>query len=186
MQLRKSITAPARLEDEEPATPRNRDITKPAFPDSTKATAVPFNPDNSPAAFPSLPLSKVRPVTNITEGVQTTIELGKTAINEDHQATTDDSTETTINDSQKTIAGEPTTRNSLSESLAGNSSDDDGQTSHSDFTFVQDSNQQDKESNSVVARGPTTRNRSRTANSSSTATQVSQPYAFIEPETKSC
>ncbi len=54
MQLRNSITVPTRLQDEEPATPNNRNGTKPTHPQLMKAKAVPFNPDNPPAAFPSL------------------------------------------------------------------------------------------------------------------------------------
>ncbi|KAJ9608247.1 hypothetical protein H2200_007235 [Cladophialophora chaetospira] len=68
MQLRKSITIPARLEDEEPVTPNNRNGTKPAHAGLMKATLIPFNPDNPPAAFPSLPLmSKAAPAADIAE-----------------------------------------------------------------------------------------------------------------------
>ncbi|OCT53384.1 hypothetical protein CLCR_09533 [Cladophialophora carrionii] len=59
MQLRSSITIPTRLEDEEPATPKNRNGTKPAHPGLMKANTTPFNPDNPPAAFPSLPLTSM-------------------------------------------------------------------------------------------------------------------------------
>ncbi|ETI27904.1 hypothetical protein G647_00353 [Cladophialophora carrionii CBS 160.54] len=59
MQLRSSITIPTRLEDEEPATPKNRNGTKPAHPGLMRANTTPFNPDNPPAAFPSLPLTSM-------------------------------------------------------------------------------------------------------------------------------
>ncbi|EXJ72746.1 uncharacterized protein A1O5_03893 [Cladophialophora psammophila CBS 110553] len=59
MQLRKSITAPTRFEDEVHAASQNRNGTKPAFAMLLKAQVVPFNPNNPPAAFPSLPLTSV-------------------------------------------------------------------------------------------------------------------------------
>ena len=77
MQLRKSITAPIRLEDEEPAVPPGGNGTKPARPDLMKANVIPFNPDNRPAAFPSLPLTKALPVANRFDAEQTTAVSGK-------------------------------------------------------------------------------------------------------------
>lgn len=56
MQLRKSVTAPLRLEDEDPTTP-NRNPTKPAHAAVMRSVAIPFNPSNLPAAFPSLPFT---------------------------------------------------------------------------------------------------------------------------------
>ena len=58
MRLRKSITAPHRYEDgyDDLPSARPKNGTKPAYPKLTAAQAVPFNPNNPAAAFPSLPL----------------------------------------------------------------------------------------------------------------------------------
>ncbi|KIW96141.1 uncharacterized protein Z519_03208 [Cladophialophora bantiana CBS 173.52] len=57
MQLRKSITVPTRFEDEVHAASQNRNRTKPTSAMLLKAQVVPFNPNNPPAAFPSLRLT---------------------------------------------------------------------------------------------------------------------------------
>lgn len=60
MQLRRSVTVPTRYEDEDVGLSRSHNGTKPAYPAMLKEQVVPFNPDNPPAAFPSLPLSATR------------------------------------------------------------------------------------------------------------------------------
>ncbi|KIW78748.1 hypothetical protein Z517_08587 [Fonsecaea pedrosoi CBS 271.37] len=57
MQLRRTVTVPTRFEDEVHNSSPNRNGTKPAYPTLLKAQIVPFNPNNPPAAFPSLPLT---------------------------------------------------------------------------------------------------------------------------------
>lgn len=67
MQLRKSVTIPSRYQDEAPVTDRgrNRTNTRPAYPDLLQSQVIPYNPNNPPAAFPSLPLpSKLTSATN--------------------------------------------------------------------------------------------------------------------------
>ncbi|OAP58329.1 hypothetical protein AYL99_07419 [Fonsecaea erecta] len=59
MQLRKCVTVPNRFEDEVHVGPASRNGTKPAFPAMLKDQIVAFNPNNPPAAFPSLPLTSV-------------------------------------------------------------------------------------------------------------------------------
>lgn len=56
MQLRKNISAPDRF-DEEILVTKPRSATKPAHPALMASQVVAFDPDNPPAAFPSLPLN---------------------------------------------------------------------------------------------------------------------------------
>jgi hypothetical protein len=57
MRLRKNINRPRKLEDEIAYGKTIKHITTPAFPDLQRSQVVPFNPQLSPAAFPSLPIS---------------------------------------------------------------------------------------------------------------------------------
>lgn len=56
MQLRRSIIQPDRF-DEEVMVTKPRSTTKPAYPDLMASLVVAFDPDQAPAAFPSLPLN---------------------------------------------------------------------------------------------------------------------------------
>lgn len=155
MQLRKSITAPTRLEDEEPNILNNNKGTKPTHPDLMKAKAVPFNPENPPAAFPSLPLTSQ--ATTVTDE------------NMPRQSVTDDSE--TMNS--------PLAQNSL----AGNSSANEGLQQPQDQTILMDEedtneNQQDETAlcfTSELLGAPLSLTAQR-AKSSITATQVIKAY----------
>ncbi len=60
MRLRRNIRPPSRYEDEDEISRRRGNGTKPHFPDLLQSQIVPFNPDHSAAAFPSLPLLESR------------------------------------------------------------------------------------------------------------------------------
>ena len=153
MQLRKSITVPSRLEDEEPVTPNNRNGTKPAHGALMKAASIAYNPDNPAAAFPSLPLTSK--ATSVADRGQS----GDTAI------------------------GDSETFSSLhtQPSLVGNSPEDGGeeqsqdQTSQIDLIDEQDSFQQDETPESATERELVSLTSYLIAKSSTTGTQVSNP-----------
>lgn len=56
MRLRKSITLPARYEEDDPQPTKCRNGTRATYPALLKEQVIPFNPYHSPAAFPSLSL----------------------------------------------------------------------------------------------------------------------------------
>ncbi|EXJ63988.1 hypothetical protein A1O7_00323 [Cladophialophora yegresii CBS 114405] len=161
MRLRSSITTPTRLEDEEPVTPNNRNGTKPAHPGLMKAKATPFNPNNPPAAFPSLPLTSM-------------------AMSVENKPV-----------SEATTTGDNETENSLPDqgSLAGITSDIHGQedsqiqTSQIGVKVEQDDTQQDQtheevtqkdgSADDVVARATANQDSATTATSSTTTQTVS-------------
>ena len=64
MRLRNSIRAPVRFEDEEQDTNRKGNGTKPAYPDLMRTSILPYNPNNPPAAFPSIPLTPMQDAAN--------------------------------------------------------------------------------------------------------------------------
>lgn len=58
MELRKHVSKPVRFDEDYDAHETPRPATKPAFRKMMAARIIPFNPDNPPAAFPSLPLDR--------------------------------------------------------------------------------------------------------------------------------
>ncbi|KIY00500.1 uncharacterized protein Z520_04185 [Fonsecaea multimorphosa CBS 102226] len=79
MQLRKCVTIPTRFEDEVHIAPQNGNGTKPAYPKLLQAQIVPFNPNNPPAAFPSLPLTSVdAPVARNPSGFEELVNVPHT------------------------------------------------------------------------------------------------------------
>ncbi|KEF57838.1 uncharacterized protein A1O9_05759 [Exophiala aquamarina CBS 119918] len=68
MQLRKIVSAPNRF-DEEILVTKPRSTTKPAYPALMASQVGAFDPDNPPAAFPSLPLNSPPRRSNTSAGV---------------------------------------------------------------------------------------------------------------------
>lgn len=58
MELRKHVSKPVRFDEDYDAHETPRASTKPAFRKMMAARIIPFNPNNPPAAFPSLPLDR--------------------------------------------------------------------------------------------------------------------------------